>query len=80
MPATESQARALAGLAPEKQKIAWTRAVETATEGKVTERTRDPRREAVQARRAGGSMRRSGAGTEDHPSRRLKTLLEAFSH
>ncbi len=35
-PATESQARPLARLEPEKQREAWQRAVETAPEGKVT--------------------------------------------
>lgn len=35
-PATESQARPLARLEPEKQKVAWQKAVETAPEGKVT--------------------------------------------
>lgn len=35
-PATESQARPLARLEPEQQKEAWTKAVETAPDGKVT--------------------------------------------
>ncbi len=35
-PASERQARPLTRLEPEKQKEAWTRAVETAPEGKVT--------------------------------------------
>lgn len=36
LPATESQARPLTPLAPEQQREAWTRAVETAPEGKIT--------------------------------------------